>query len=242
MPDSPLEQVPAPWDELTHFKPELTWKLVQGTLWHTWRHTMRLRIYGAERIPASGPIVLACNHQSNVDSFALGLAVRPRTIRYLAKTELFNTPLIGHFVRHTGSVPIRRGEADRDAIRMARRVISEGKLLGVFVEGTRHKEIGDVQPGAAMLAIGSGAPIIVCCISGSRRHAKNPRHPVSVSFSTPIDVSTFGRGSKAYRAASGVLKLNLERQFAFLQEMERAGRPRQGTPPEAILELDAADG
>lgn len=202
---------------------------------------MRLRVYGADRIPLEGPAVLACNHQSNVDSFAIGLAIRPRIIRYFAKTELFEAPVVGWLMPRVGAVAVRRGESDRDAIRQARQVIAAGEILGIFVEGTRHETIADVQPGAAMLAIASGAPIIVCCIHGSRRHAKNPVHPISVSFSTPLDLASFGRGSKAYRAASLVLKANLQRQYAFLERVEAAGRPRRATPPEGITELGADD-
>ena len=228
----------APHDDLRFLPPAQTWKVLRAALTGTWQQAMRMRVYGADRLPREAPAVLACNHQSNVDSFAIGLAAYPRNIRYLAKTELFEAPVIGRFLPHLGAIAVRRGESDRDAIRQARRVIAANCILGIFVEGTRQQEvIGEVQPGAAMLAIASGAPIIVCCISGSRRHAKDPRHPVSVSFSTPLDLSSFGRGSKAYRAASLVLKANLERQSAFLRATDAAGRPRRATPPEGFSDL-----
>lgn len=237
VPERPL----APHDDLRFLPPARTWAIVRAVLTPTWQQLMRLRVYGADRIPREGGAVLAINHQSNVDSFALGLAIRPRIIRYFAKTELFELPIVGWAMPRFGAVAVRRGESDRDAIRAARQVIAAGEILGIFVEGTRQKAIADVQPGAAMLAIASGAPIIVCCIHGSRRHGGNPLHPVSISFSTPLDVGSFGRGSKAYRAASLVLKENLLRQYAFLESVEAAGRPRRATPPEGIIELPAAD-
>lgn len=226
----------APYDDLRHLKPETAWKAARRILNPTWKQAMRLRVYGRERLPRSGPIVLASNHQSLADIFALGLALSPRSIRYMAKRELFEMPVVGYLMPHTGAFAVRRGESDRDAIVQAKQVIDSGNVLGIFVEGTRHKEIGDVLPGAAMVAISSGAPIVACCINGGAEHMHNPFNPITISFSTPMDFSSLPRGAKTYRWASRVLKWNLERQLEFLRAVEAAGRPTRATPPEGILE------
>lgn len=238
----PGERVLAPHDDVAHLPPETAWRIAQAILRPTWQRLMRLRVYGADRLPATGPAVLAANHQSIADIFAFGLATQPRSIRYMAKTELFETPVIGRLMPHTGAFAVRRGAGDRDAIRQARQVIASSNLLGVFVEGTRQVEISEVLPGAAMLAIATGAPVIASCVHGTREHGRRPWRPVSVSFSTPLDLSSFGRGSRAYRRASRVLRRNLELQMAFLRSIEAAGRPRRATPPEAVLDEGGDDG
>lgn len=236
------ERVLAPYDDLAHVPPVTAWRVAQAILCPTWQRLMRLRIYGYDRLPTTGPAVLAMNHQSVADIFAFGVAVAPRSIRYMAKTELFEMPVIGRLMPHTGAFAVRRGEGDRDAIRQAQQVIAASNLLGIFVEGTRHDEISEVQPGAAMLAIATGAPIIASCIHGTKEHGRDPRRPVSIAFSTPLDLASFGRGSKAYRTASRVLRHNLEIQMEFLRSVEAAGRPMRATPPEAVLDVGETDG
>lgn len=235
------EPVLAPYDDLSWLRPAQAWRLAQSVLRPTWRQLMRLRVYGLDRIPRSGPAVLAANHQSLADIFAFGMAVQPRSIRYMAKVELWEIPMIGFLMPHSGAFPVRRGGGDRDAIRQAQQVIASSNLLGIFVEGTRQSEISEVLPGAAMLAIATGAPIIASCVHGSERHGRDPRNPVSISFSTPLDLASFGRGSKAYRTASRVLRHNLEIQMAFLRSAEAAGRPKRATPPVGVLDVGGSD-
>jgi 1-acyl-sn-glycerol-3-phosphate acyltransferase len=235
------ERVLAPYDDLSWLPPAQAWRLAQALLRPTWRQLMRLRVYGLDRLPRTGPAVLAANHQSLADIFAFGMAVQPRSIRYMAKVELWDIPVIGWLMPHSGAFPVRRGGGDREAIQQAKQVIASSNLLGIFVEGTRQDEISEVLPGAAMVAIATGAPIIVSCIHGSSLHGRDPRNPVSISFSTPLDLGSFGRGSKAYRTASRVLRRNLEIQMAFLRSVEAAGRPKRATPPEATLDVGEID-
>jgi len=86
-----------------------------------------LRTYGRERVPLNGPVVLCFNHFSWLDPWAFGSVV-PRTLYYVAKQEVHDNPLVGPFVRLFGTSPIRRGESDREAIRVMREVVRESFL------------------------------------------------------------------------------------------------------------------
>jgi 1-acyl-sn-glycerol-3-phosphate acyltransferase len=127
------------------------------------------RLEGAENIPRSGGYILVANHINWKDppwmEFALG-----RAIRYMGKTELFETPVIGFLLRAIGAFPVRRGEGDRRALRMALEVLAAGHPLGLFVEGHRSGsgQLIRGRPGAAYVAQRSGAPIIPLAVSGTR--------------------------------------------------------------------------
>jgi 1-acyl-sn-glycerol-3-phosphate acyltransferase len=122
------------------------WRLLLQRLF-TW--FFRMRVYGAEHVPRTGPAVIASNHIAGIDVVVLG-AASPRTLRYMAKAELFTyNRALTWMLRHAGAFGVRRGESDLEALRLARRVLRAGHALGVFCEGTRQpsEAIGPVQPG-----------------------------------------------------------------------------------------------
>src|SRR5207244_10654167 len=105
--------------------------------------------------------------------------------------------------RRLGTVPVRRGESDREAVRIMREIIRRGDALGMFPEGTRQKrEPGPVLPGAAMIAVHEGAPVVCGAIHGSQDWRLGNFHPVSVAFGEPFHVSHHARNSKGYGAAA----------------------------------------
>ena len=111
------------------------------------------RIEGAERIPTTGGYILVSNHINWKDppwlEFALGHA-----IRFMAKHELFEVPVIGFALRAIGAFPVRRGEADRGALQMALRVLEAGQPVGFFPEGHRSESGALIRghPGVALIA------------------------------------------------------------------------------------------
>jgi 1-acyl-sn-glycerol-3-phosphate acyltransferase len=128
----------------------------------------RVRIYGREHLPTGGPAVVAPNHKNFLDAFFVGLATR-RHVRYMAKVELFRGPLGWLFLR-LGAFPVRRGEADAEALETARAILAAGGLLVVFPEGTRVEQpdaLGSPHHGAGRLALESGVPIIPAAITGT---------------------------------------------------------------------------
>jgi 1-acyl-sn-glycerol-3-phosphate acyltransferase len=190
-----------------------------------------LRAYGRDRVPANGPLVLCFNHFSWLDPWAIG-SVTPRTIFYVAKQEAHDNKLIGPFIRFFGTLSIRRGESDREAIRLMREVVRRGDVLGMFPEGTRQaREPGPVLPGAAMIAVQESIPIVCGAIHGSQDWRLGNFHPVSIAFGEPFDVGHHPRNSKGYRAASEEVQRELRRLWEFLVLTHEQGRPRVATPP-----------
>jgi 1-acyl-sn-glycerol-3-phosphate acyltransferase len=118
----------------------------------------RLEVRGAEHVPASGPLVVAANHESVLDPFVLGAAVQ-RQIRYLAKAELWRYPLVGALLEDGGVIPLRRGDGDVAAIGGAVEALEAGEAVGIFPQGRVRYE-GPWLRGAARMALVTGAPLL----------------------------------------------------------------------------------
>ncbi|MBI1798109.1 MAG: 1-acyl-sn-glycerol-3-phosphate acyltransferase [Candidatus Eisenbacteria bacterium] len=127
-------------------------------------------VTGRERVPRTGGLLVASNHISFWDPPLVGAAL-PRACHFLAKEELFATPLIGPLFREINALPIRRGMADLTGLSRAVELLQGGRALLLFPEGTRMRdgELHPARPGVGMLAVHAGVPILPCCISGSNR-------------------------------------------------------------------------
>ena len=192
----------------------------------------RLRSYGADRIPPSGGVVLAFNHFSWIDIPCVGWVCK-RNVYFLAKVEAHGVPGLGPLIRSFGTLAVRRGESDRDAVRRMREVVRDGNALGVFVEGTRQRSgvPGPVQPGAAMVALEEGVPVVCCAIHGSQDWKLANFAPVSVAWGEPMRFDGLPRGGKGYREASQRIEDELNRLWRWLRDLHEAGRPRFAVPP-----------
>ena len=192
----------------------------------------RLRVYGKERVPMGGGLVVAFNHFSWVDIPAYGWAT-PRPLYFLAKAEAHAVPVVGAYLRMFGSFAVRRGESDREAVRRMREVVAGGEALGVFAEGTRQRAgvPGPVQPGAAMVALNEDVPVVCAAIHGSQTWKVGNFHPVSIVWGEPMRFSGLPTGSKGYREASTQIEAELRRLWEWLRDLHAAGRPRRVTLP-----------
>jgi 1-acyl-sn-glycerol-3-phosphate acyltransferase len=164
----------------------------------------RPKVEGLEYVPSSGPMILASNHLAVADSFYLPLVVN-RRITFLAKAEYFTgTGIKGWFTRWfytvAGQVPIDRTDADsaQSALNTAARILGEGKLLGMYPEGTRSPDgrLYKGKTGLARLALESGVPVIPVAMIGT--DVVNPPGSkmwrfgrVQVKFGKPMDFSRF---------------------------------------------------
>ena len=169
-----------------------------------------LRSRGAEHLPATGPLLLVANHVSFLDPPLVGGA-SPRPLSFLAKAELFRIPLFGALIRRLNAHPLRREGGDASALRAALRVLKSGGVLLMFPEGTRGEEgiLGPPKPGASMLAVLGGAPVIPVYISGSgRAWPRGRRFPrtanVTVTFGPPLALTVGGQTNRKddYEAVS----------------------------------------
>jgi 1-acyl-sn-glycerol-3-phosphate acyltransferase len=193
----------------------------------------RLRVYGKDRIPPTGGVVLALNHFSWIDIPLFAFA-NPRNTYFVAKIEAHQVPGMGQFIRAFGSFSIRRGESDREAVRRMREVVREGSMLGVFAEGTRQRSgvPGQVQPGAAMVALQEDVPLVCGAIEGSLEWRLGNFAPVSVAWGEPMRFEGLPRGAKGYREASHEIRQEIRRLWDWLRDVRTAGRPRTATPPQ----------
>jgi 1-acyl-sn-glycerol-3-phosphate acyltransferase len=199
----------------------------------TWvRVVARLRVYGAERVPRQGGVVLAFNHFHWVDPPAFG-AASPRTVYFMAKIEAHRVPGLGQLIRAFGTFSVRRGESDREAVRLMRQIVRDGHALGLFVEGTRQRSgrPGTAQPGAAMVAIQEGVPVVCAAVHGTETWKLGNFRPVSVAWGEPMTFEDLPRNGKGYRAASEEIEAELHKLWSWLVDLHKAGRPRVATPP-----------
>jgi len=211
---------------------DFVWALGRPTIGAAVSVVTRLRVYGRERMPMEGGLVVAANHFSWIDPPVLGAAT-PRTLYYMAKVEAHRVPGLGHLMRSFGAFSVRRGESDRDAVRTMRQLVRDGHALGLFVEGTRQRSgvPGPVQPGAAMVAINEGAPVICAAIYGSFEWRLGNFSPVSVAWGRPMSFDGLPRGGKGYKEASAEIEHELRRLWEWLGGVHELGRPRDATPP-----------
>lgn len=210
---------------------EVAWTVGRPTIGTAVKLASRLRVYGGERVPREGGLVIACNHFSWIDPAALGAGC-PRTVYYMAKIEAHRVPGLGQLIRTFGTFSVRRGESDREAVRMMRQIVRDGLALGLFVEGTRQRSgvPGTVQPGAAMVALQEDVPIVPVAIHGSQTWRAGNFHPVSLAWGEPMRFDGLPRGGRGYKEASVLLEQEIRRLWDWLVEMHALRRPA-GTPP-----------
>ena len=211
---------------------DVAWTLGRPVLGGSAAIATRLHSYGGERIPRTGGVVFAFNHFHWIDIPCFGWVCK-RHLYYLAKVEAHRVPGLGEVIRSFGTISVRRGESDRDAVRRMREVVDAGEALGVFVEGTRQRSgvPGHVQPGAAMVALQEDVPVICGAIHGSQDWKIGNFAPVSIAWGEPMRFAGLPRGGKGYREASAQIEAELHRLWAWLRDLHEAGRPRHATPP-----------
>jgi 1-acyl-sn-glycerol-3-phosphate acyltransferase len=163
----------------------------------------RLRARGVENLPEGG-FVLAANHTSNFDPWPLALPLFPRRqVRFMAKSELFN-PVLKPILVGGGAFPVRRGEADVDAIHRAVELVEDGQIVVMFPEGTRRKKglrkkyEARAHTGTARIALTANAPLVPAAIKGTDRLTR--LGPLRVAYGPPIPLDDL-RGREIAPAA-----------------------------------------
>lgn len=176
---------------------------------------------GVENIPREGGLILAANHISNWDP-PVAAAFVPRKVHYMAKEELFRVPLFSQAIRALGAFPVRRGASDRAAIRKAINLLADGACLGVFPEGTRSRtgQLGKAEPGLALLAVKSGAPVVPTAIVGTNRiFSKGCFFPrVEIRYGKPLAFTADRADRAAMQAFSDQVMAEIEK---LLQDAQK---------------------
>jgi 1-acyl-sn-glycerol-3-phosphate acyltransferase len=180
--------------------------------------------YGHERMPATGGAVVAANHFSEVDPSVLGIHSL-RTLYYMSKIELLSLPIAGELLRWTGAFAVRRGEGDRDSIRVARWAAREGHVVGMFMEGTRQQfgYPGAMHPGAAMVAIQEDVPVVPAGIDTFGWNMRN-RRTCCVVWGEPFRLD-LPRTGKGYKEGAAVLEEEVVRLWRMAAQAVADGFP-----------------
>ena len=187
------------------------WVWIRRALSGIVRVLLRPRVHGLEHVPAAGAFMFVSNHESWWDIPALG-QVQPRSIRYMAKSELFRIPVFGRVIDWGGGFPVRRGEPDRDALRIVHETIEGGGVVGIFIQGTRQAELEGAKAGAGRCAVVEDAPVIPVAIRGTRTW--RPGRRVDITFGPP---RTYERGERrpaqAYRETADELMAEIRTMY-----------------------------
>jgi 1-acyl-sn-glycerol-3-phosphate acyltransferase len=226
-------------------RPSMWWP-VAGAAVPLVRALARTRIHHGERLPPTGPYILAPNHMTNLDPVIVGEAVwrLGRAPRFLAKSSLFAVPLVGRMLRALGQIPVERGGAARGAIPLsaAKRLITEGQGVIVYPEGSLTRDPGlwpmRGKTGAARLALQLGLPVIPVAHWGTQRIMPVTttrlrlwhRGRVDLVFGDPVDLSDLGRVADraAMRTATDRIMAAIT---ALLEELRGESAPAERWDP-----------
>jgi 1-acyl-sn-glycerol-3-phosphate acyltransferase len=181
--------------------------------------------YGVDRIPRDVGCVVAANHFSGIDHPLIG-SFCPGIVYFLAKSELFELPVLGEALDWMGVISIRRGESDRDAVRRARACVREGGIVCVHIEGTRQRlgYPGRIHTGGLMIAMQEGAPVVPLGLDTFGWSPTNRRNCALV-FGEPLDLTHLPRNRTGYAEAGQIVREQMVRLWRLAAEAAAAGLP-----------------
>lgn len=164
------------------------YNIAKAIVYFVFHLIFRVEVKGIENIPKDDGAIICPNHISWIDPPLVAVSI-PRKVRPMAKQELFKNPVLGFLLTKLGVYPIRRGEADLNAIKTTLKVLKDKQLVLLFPEGTRikGKELGKASPGVAMFSIKSGKTAVPVLVSGSYKLFSK----VYISIGKPLDFTKY---------------------------------------------------
>lgn len=196
--------------------------LTKLVLWLAFRLGFGLEVVGREHVPRTGAFILASNHVSYLDPPLVGAAC-PRRLRFMARTDLFDRPLLGAFLRAVHVIPLKRDAVDVAAMRTAIACLCRGEAITIFPEGGRQfsGELGLAKRGVGLLADAARVPVIPALVQGTFRalppHARRlARAKIRVAFGEPIAYTN--TPSSSARARHEQLAAAVSRQWRVLAQ------------------------
>ncbi|MCM3784033.1 1-acyl-sn-glycerol-3-phosphate acyltransferase [Neobacillus mesonae] len=177
----------------------------------------RLEAVGRENIPREGGVVLCCNHISNFDPPTLGIKI-DRKVRFMAKSELFDVPVLGPVLKAVGAFPVKRGGVSKESIKTALNILRDGQVLGIFPQGSRHNDGGIGKKGAASFAMRSDSAVVPAAIIGEYKMFRK----MKIVYGAPVNLDEF-KGDSSGEA----LERATEKIMSKIDEMTKTGVPSQ---------------
>jgi 1-acyl-sn-glycerol-3-phosphate acyltransferase len=220
---APLTRLGVP--KLWHDDRARLWRFARRTVVPVTLRLAPTAAYGVDRIPRDRGCVLAANHFSGIDHPLIGAFV-PGMSYFLAKSELFEIPILGEALAWMGVISIRRGESDRDALRRAREHVRNGDVVCVHIEGTRQRlgYPGPIQTGGLMIAMQEGAPVVPLGLDTFGWSPRN-RRPCALVFGQPIELGHLPRNRAGYAEAGELVREEMVRLWRLAAEAAAAGLP-----------------
>lgn len=174
----------------------------------------RIKVNGKENLPDQGGIIVMSNHISAFDPPLLA-AVFSRPVRFMAKKELFENPLLRFVLFLADAFPVDRSRNDITAVKKSLNLLKEGEVLGLFPEGTRRPEgkLGNPKSGSVMLAVKSGVPILPVGIKNIKDQGR-----ITINIGQPFTLEKFAnkRLSKEERKeAAYFIKDKIQKQINY---------------------------
>jgi 1-acyl-sn-glycerol-3-phosphate acyltransferase len=200
-----------------------------------WKAYATLDVRGTENVPTTGPFLLLCNHQSNLDPILIQ-AVAPRPVHAMAKSTQFAAPVVGSIMQRLLSFPVRRYQVDPQAVRLSLRLLGDGRAVCIYIEGERSWDGRLQKPrrGTLRLALRAGVPIVPCGITGSydawpRWDNRIQRRRIAITFGTPITLPHLLRREER----EAFLDEAADRIMRALADLT-GSTPTEGIPPSRI--------
>lgn len=148
----------------------------------------RFNVVGKEDFPKQGGVLICSNHIHALDPPVIGI-LAPRPVHFMAKQELFEAPILKYLIPRLNAFPVKRGMSDREAMRKAISLLKEGRVVGLFPEGTRSKD-GQLKSGlagAGFFALRGEADVVPAAIIGPYKPFKR----LKVVYGKPLDMTPF---------------------------------------------------
>jgi len=153
----------------------------------------RLQVFGHDRIPKQGGVLIAANHVSYLDIPLLGCAMERRA-HFIGKVELLRNPIMAFLFRYLNGIPIKRGGVNRKVMQEIADRLKSGEVVVIYPEGGINKSgnLKRLKPGIGMLVAMAGVPVVPALIKGTEKALPDGarwirRHPVTIFFGQPMD-------------------------------------------------------
>jgi 1-acyl-sn-glycerol-3-phosphate acyltransferase len=166
----------------------MLYPFIKAIAWFYIRLRCRVRAKGVENIPEAGGVILCSNHTDFFDPVVIATGIK-RPVHFMAKKELFKNPVGKWFFKSINAFPVDRGTTDLKSYKQTLALLKDGKVLGIFAQGTRIKEadVTAAKSGTAMFALKTGAVVVPVGISGNYKWFSK----VYIEFGKPVNLDAY---------------------------------------------------